>query len=274
MRLRIIKNRPIFAPGGSVQDKRQDINVSSTQPILDYGTPVNKWGESDIQNIYMPSDVTLETEEGEINPFSSMPTSDPFFENHDKINEEEYLKISFCLLSKNMDDYFFKNADSDEMLFIHKGSGRCKTMYGTVDFEYGDYAIEGIMLADNPEKFALKSFQISDNIGLKSLKIVGTNLLSLDVSKNINLEKIELLTTLKLANLKFNNNIKDVKLYNQVDLKSLDFNNIKLENLYIKKFTELTNISFQNNKNLKISIVAFGDYCDMKSISNFGKQSR
>lgn len=83
MRLRIIKNRPIFAPGGSVQDKRQDINVSSTQPILDYGTPVNKWGESDIQNIYMPSDVTLETEEGEINPFSSMPTSDPFFENHD-----------------------------------------------------------------------------------------------------------------------------------------------------------------------------------------------
>lgn len=83
MRLRIIKNRPIFAPGGSVQDKRQDINVSSTQPILDYGTPVNKWGESDIQNIYMPSDVTLETEDGEINPFSSMPTSDPFFENHD-----------------------------------------------------------------------------------------------------------------------------------------------------------------------------------------------
>lgn len=76
MRLRIIKNRPIFAPGGSVQDKRQDIKVSSTQPILDYGTPVNKWGESDIQNIYMPSDVTLETEEGEINLFSSMPTSD------------------------------------------------------------------------------------------------------------------------------------------------------------------------------------------------------
>ena len=83
MKLRIIKNRPIFAPGGSVQDKKQDINVSSTQPILDYGTPVNKWGESDIQNIYMPSDVILETEEGEINPFSSMPTSDPFFENHD-----------------------------------------------------------------------------------------------------------------------------------------------------------------------------------------------
>lgn len=83
MKLRIIKNRPVFAPGGSVQDKKQDINVSSTQPILDYGTSVNKWGKSDIQNIYMPYDVTLEAEEGEINPFSNMPTSDPFFENHD-----------------------------------------------------------------------------------------------------------------------------------------------------------------------------------------------
>lgn len=31
----------------------------------------------------MPYDVTLEAEEGEINPFSNMPTSDPFFENHD-----------------------------------------------------------------------------------------------------------------------------------------------------------------------------------------------
>lgn len=28
----------------------------------------------------MPYDVTLEAEEGEINPFSNMPTSDPFFE--------------------------------------------------------------------------------------------------------------------------------------------------------------------------------------------------
>ncbi len=38
-------------------------------------------------------------------------------------------------------DYFFKNADADEMLFIHKGSGVLKTMYGQIDFEYGDYVI-------------------------------------------------------------------------------------------------------------------------------------
>lgn len=42
---------------------------------------------------------------------------------------------------KSMNDYFFKNADSDELLFIHSGSGKCKTMFGTVDFEYGDYIV-------------------------------------------------------------------------------------------------------------------------------------
>lgn len=38
-------------------------------------------------------------------------------------------------------DYFFKNADADEMIFIHQGEGTLKTMYGSVEFEYGDYLV-------------------------------------------------------------------------------------------------------------------------------------
>ena len=38
-------------------------------------------------------------------------------------------------------DYFFKNADADELIFIHKGEGELKTAYGTVEFEYGDYLV-------------------------------------------------------------------------------------------------------------------------------------
>jgi homogentisate 1,2-dioxygenase len=37
--------------------------------------------------------------------------------------------------------YFYKNADADEMLFVHKGSGRLDTMFGSLDFKYGDYII-------------------------------------------------------------------------------------------------------------------------------------
>ena len=42
---------------------------------------------------------------------------------------------------KNSTPYFFKNADADEMIFIHVGSGTLKTMYGKIEFEYGDYLI-------------------------------------------------------------------------------------------------------------------------------------
>ena len=37
--------------------------------------------------------------------------------------------------------YFYKNTDSDEMIFIHKGSGKLRTIYGNLDFKYGDYLI-------------------------------------------------------------------------------------------------------------------------------------
>ena len=37
--------------------------------------------------------------------------------------------------------YFFKNADADEMLFVHKGSGVLDTMYGSLHFQYGDYIV-------------------------------------------------------------------------------------------------------------------------------------
>lgn len=36
-------------------------------------------------------------------------------------------------------DYFYKNADADELLFVHKGSGVLYTMYGELPFKYGDY---------------------------------------------------------------------------------------------------------------------------------------
>jgi homogentisate 1,2-dioxygenase len=37
--------------------------------------------------------------------------------------------------------YFYKNADADEMLFVHEGTGVLKTMYGNLKFAYGDYLV-------------------------------------------------------------------------------------------------------------------------------------
>ena len=42
---------------------------------------------------------------------------------------------------KSLRAYFYKNADADEMLFIHKGKGILRTFMGNIPFEYGDYLI-------------------------------------------------------------------------------------------------------------------------------------
>ncbi|MEJ8842706.1 homogentisate 1,2-dioxygenase [Lacibacter sp. H375] len=38
-------------------------------------------------------------------------------------------------------DYFYKNTDADEMIFVHEGSGTVKTQYGQLPFGYGDYIV-------------------------------------------------------------------------------------------------------------------------------------
>jgi len=42
---------------------------------------------------------------------------------------------------ESMTDYFYKNADADEMIFVHEGSGVLKTIYGELSFSYGDYLV-------------------------------------------------------------------------------------------------------------------------------------
>lgn len=38
-------------------------------------------------------------------------------------------------------DYFYKNTDADELIFIHKGSGKLRTFLGNIPFQYGDYLL-------------------------------------------------------------------------------------------------------------------------------------
>ena len=50
-------------------------------------------------------------------------------------------QISLAAPQENMREYFYKNADADELIFVHEGNGILKTMYGNLPFGYGDYLI-------------------------------------------------------------------------------------------------------------------------------------
>lgn len=49
--------------------------------------------------------------------------------------------ISVAAPQNSMRDYFYKNADADEVIFIHKGSGTLRTLLGNIPFAYGDYLV-------------------------------------------------------------------------------------------------------------------------------------
>ncbi len=70
----------------------------------------------------------------------SIPSETDYIKSRKTLFVNNDLEIGLAS-PENAVDYFFKNADADEMIFIHKGSGNLLTMYGRVPFEYGDYLI-------------------------------------------------------------------------------------------------------------------------------------
>ncbi len=49
--------------------------------------------------------------------------------------------ITLAAPQNKTQDYFYKNTDSDELIFIHRGSGKLRTLLGNLDFTYGDYLL-------------------------------------------------------------------------------------------------------------------------------------
>ena len=75
-----------------------------------------------------------------LNGFSVKPVSD-FLESRKSILFNDTCQINLAAPTSSLSDYFYKNTDSDEVLFVHKGSGKLKTFLGNIDFSYGDYLV-------------------------------------------------------------------------------------------------------------------------------------
>ena len=71
----------------------------------------------------------------------SLDSVDDYLESRKTIFVNNDLHIGLAAPKSFSKDYFYRNSDADEMLFIHNGSGTLKTMYGNLEFKYGDYLI-------------------------------------------------------------------------------------------------------------------------------------
>ena len=66
---------------------------------------------------------------------------DDYLKSRKPILVNDDCKMVLAAPRHSMTDYFFKNADADEVIFVHKGTGVLKTMYGDISFGYGDYLV-------------------------------------------------------------------------------------------------------------------------------------
>lgn len=71
----------------------------------------------------------------------NVEAKDDFLESRVVMLTNNDLQIAMARPRKSMKDYFYKNGDSDEVLFIHEGSGTLRSIYGQIPFEYGDYVV-------------------------------------------------------------------------------------------------------------------------------------
>jgi len=72
--------------------------------------------------------------------FQVKPEND-YLESRKTVLTNSDCSIILAAPKNSQGDYYYKNTDADELIFIHKGSGKLRTHMGNLDFKYGDYLL-------------------------------------------------------------------------------------------------------------------------------------
>ncbi len=72
--------------------------------------------------------------------FSIKPEAD-YLQSRKPVLVNNDCQLILAAPQQSMTGYYFKNADADEVIFIHEGTGTLRTMYGNIKFGYGDYLV-------------------------------------------------------------------------------------------------------------------------------------
>jgi|TARA_B100001059_G_scaffold164531_1_gene164045 homogentisate 1,2-dioxygenase len=71
----------------------------------------------------------------------NIKSKDDFLKARTPVLFNDDIQIDIASPKKGTINYFYKNSDSDEILFIQKGSGILKTLFGELKFNYADYLV-------------------------------------------------------------------------------------------------------------------------------------
>lgn len=108
-----------------------------------------------LYHVHPPTKIIRSEEPKDINPviatpnilkhrsfqgFKVKPMAD-YLESRKPVLVNSDCHITLAAPQQSMTSYFYKNADADEVVFIHEGSGKLLTQYGELPFSYGDYIV-------------------------------------------------------------------------------------------------------------------------------------
>jgi len=113
---------------------------SGLQSILYHHNPPTQMVEATLLG-----KVKLEYEEQEVLSHRHFKTS-KLTKKNDAVSGREYVlgndDLIIGIVSPNEEmDYFYRNSDGDEVLFVHYGTGNVETMFGTLPYRPGDYIV-------------------------------------------------------------------------------------------------------------------------------------
>jgi len=143
---------------GSIPDKRHTIHEKSNGDLYYeqlFGTEGFHGVSSLLYHYHRPTMVSKIGDSIDLNPkpainnnivsrmlqgFNIKPKED-FIESRDPMLFNNDVQIDLASPKKGKAEYFYKNSDCDEVLFIHKGEGTLRTVFGELRFKYADYVI-------------------------------------------------------------------------------------------------------------------------------------
>ncbi|MBK9330539.1 MAG: homogentisate 1,2-dioxygenase [Sphingobacteriales bacterium] len=149
---------PIYHKLGNIPPKRHTVFKSETgQHYYEqlFGTEGFHSHSSLLYHIHRPTQVKEILDSRDVTPkitieknikslllegFRLTPEDD-FLDSRKALLVNRDCTIGLASPRKSLTSYFYKNADADELIFIHKGSGTLRTLMGKIPFEYGDYLV-------------------------------------------------------------------------------------------------------------------------------------
>ncbi len=149
---------PIYHTLGNLPSKRHTIFKQPNGKLYNeqlFGTIGFDGMSSLLYHIHRPTQVSKVLSSKDVSPtiaesknitarllkgFNVEPVDD-FLDSRQPLLVNSDVHLGLAAPSQSLTAYFYKNADADELLFIHKGTGILRSFLGNIAFEPGDYLI-------------------------------------------------------------------------------------------------------------------------------------